>query len=163
MKRSPLLHALIALVALSVPSAAIAAPTPVPGGANQVTGVQASYPNTVFNGFVRIKPKYFGPARPQDNISEQPVDANTRVVVFNGIISNGRTQPYMDNPLIVLSDPDGVAITARSVQPNGIILQQAAGANLAVIFWVPKDFVPDHLTYTCQSARSKAIRFTFKH
>jgi len=82
--------------------------------------------------------------------------------VFSGIISNGRTQPYMDDPLIVLSDPDGVAITARSVQPNGIILQQAAGAKLSVVFWVPKDFVPDHLTFTCQSTRCKAIRITFK-
>jgi hypothetical protein len=157
------LYTLVAIAALSVPCPAAASSKPVPGGANQVAGVQAAYPNTVFNGFIRIKPKYFGPARPEDNIIEKPADANTKVMVFSGTISDGSTKPYLDNPLIVLADADGVTVTARSVQPNGIILQQAAGAKLTVVFWVPNDFVPDHLTYTCQSARCKAIRITFKH
>jgi hypothetical protein len=67
----------------------------VAGGANQAAGVQVTYPAPLFNGYVRIKPKYFGPPR-------------------------GRTQPYIDDP---------------SISPNGIILQQAAGAKLYVIFW----------------------------
>ncbi len=156
-------YTLVAIISLSLPSAAATKSKVVPGGANQVAGVQAKYPATVFNGFVRIKPKYFGPARPQDNIIEKPADANTRVMVFSGTISDGSTKPYLDDPLIVLADADGVTVTARSVQPNGIILQQAAGAKLTVVFWVPTDFVPDHLTYTCQSTRCKAIRITFKH
>ncbi len=157
------LYTLIAIISLSVPCAAATRSKTVPGGANQVAGVQAKYPATVFNGFIRIKPKYFGPARPADNIIEKPADATTRVMVFSGTISDGSTKPYLDNPLIVLADRDGVTVTARSVQPNGIILQQAAGAKLTVVFWVPNDFVPDHLTYTCQSARCKTIRITFKH
>ena len=153
----------LALLLSPLPCGAADKTKPVPGGANQVAGVSARFPATVFNGFIRIKPKYFGPARPEDNIIEKPADANTRVMVFSGTISDGSTRAYLDNPLIVLADPDGVTVTARSVQPNGIILQQAAGAKLTVIFWVPSDFVPDHLTYTCQSARCKAIRITFKH
>lgn len=163
MKHSPLACTLIALALISVPFAATAKSTPVPGGANQVNGVSAAFPATVFNGFIRIKPKYFGPARPEDNIIERPSDTNTRVIVFSGTISDGSTKAYLDNPLIVLADADGVTVTARSVQPNGIILQQAAGAKLTVVFWVPKDFVPDHLTYTCQSAGCKVIRIKFKH
>ena len=154
--------ALAALVAFGFPCASLAAPTPVPGGANQIAGVSAVFPATVFNGFVRIKPQYFGPARPQDGVTETPANPNTQVIAFTGILSNGKTVPYLDNPLIVLSDANGVAITARSVEPNGVILQQAAGANLKVIFWVPSDFVADHLTYTCQSARCQAIRIVFK-
>jgi hypothetical protein len=142
----------------------MAAPKAVQGGANQVAGVQATYPQPVFNGSVRIKPKYFGPARPQDNITETPADPNKVVLVFDGIISNGRTQPYLDNPLILLSDADGVTADTRSVEPNGIILQQqASAAHLLVIFWAPKDFVADHILYSCQSARCKPIRIKFKH
>jgi hypothetical protein len=154
--------ALAGLVAFCVPCGSLAAPTPVPGGANQIAGVSAVFPATVFNGFVRIKPQYFGPARPQDGVTETPSNPGTQVLTFTGILSNGKTVPYMDNPLIVLSDANGVAIDARSVEPNGIILQQAAGANLKVIFWAPADFVADHLTYTCQSARCQAIRIVFK-
>lgn len=154
---------ILTIAALLLSSAALAKTKPVKGGANQVAGVSAAFPATVFNGFIRIKPKYFGPARPEDNVIEKPADANTKVMVFSGTISDGSTKPYLDNPLIVLADSDGVTVTARSVEPNGIILQQAAGARLNVVFWVPNDFVPDHLTYTCQSARCKAIRITFKH
>ena len=163
MNRSARISALIALVTLFIPCAAFAKTKPIPGGANQVIGVSARFPATVFNGFIRIKPKYFGPARPEDNVIEKPADANTRLLAFSATISDGSTKPYLDNPLIVLADADGVTVTARTVQPNGIILQQAAGAKLTVVFWVPTDFVPDHLTYTCQSARCKAIRITFKH
>ena len=154
---------IVALIASLTTHAAVGGPTPLPGGANQVTGVSATFPDVVFNGFVRITPEYFGIPRPQEGVTETPADPSLQVLVFNGTISDGSTKPYLDNPLIVLSDQEGVAITARRVQPNGIILQQAAGANLIVEFWVPKTFVPDHLTYTCQSARCKAIRITFKH
>lgn len=162
MKRS-LFIALAALTCLALPLGVTAAPKAVQGGANQAAGIEVTFPQTVFNGSVRIKPKYFGPARPQDHIIETPADPNKIVLVFDGIISNGRTQPYMDDPSVLLADSDGVTADTRSVEPNGIILQQAAAAHLVVIFWAPKDFVPDHLVYTCQSARCKPIRIRFKH
>jgi|GEM_PF-3023240 len=163
MKHAPYFYALAALTTLSFPLSVAAKTAVVPGGANQAAGVQSTYPQPVFNGFVRIKPKYFGAPRPQDPISEQPADPNKQVLVFSGIISNGRTQPYMDDPQILLADADGVTADTRSVQPNGIILQQAAAANLYVVFWAPKDFVPDHIVFTCQSTRCKPIRIKFKH
>lgn len=163
MKRSSFSVALVALTCLVLPLGVDAASKTVPGGANQAAGVEVTYPQTVFNGSVRIKPKYFGPARQTDTIPETPSDPNKQVLIFDGIISNGRTQPYLDNPQILLADSDGVTADTRSVQPNGIILQQAAAAHLVVIFWAPKDFVADHLVYTCQSARCKPIRIKFKH
>jgi hypothetical protein len=163
MKRSSFSVALAALTCLVLPLGVTAAQKTVPGGANQAAGVESTYPQTVFNGSVRIKPKYFGPVRPSDTIPETPSDPNKQVLIFDGIISNGRTQPYLDNPQILLADSDGVTADTRSVQPNGIILQQAAAAHLIVIFWAPKDFVADHLVYTCQSARCKPIRIKFKH
>jgi len=69
MKRSPLTVIFATRLSLSIPTIAIAKPKPVAGGANQIAGVQARYPNAVFNGFVRIKPKDFGPALPQDWIT----------------------------------------------------------------------------------------------
>lgn len=162
MKRTPFFYALIALVSLSIPLGVSANPKPVAGGANQAAGVEVTYPQPVFNGFVRIKPKYFGPARPQDAITEQP-SSDKVVLVFDGVISDGRTQPYMDDPRILLADADGIVADTRSVQPNGIILQQASAARLYVVFWAPKDFVPDHIVFTCQATRCKPIRIKFKH
>lgn len=162
MKRLAFSCALVALVALTLPHGVLAKSTQVQGGANQAAGVQSTYPQPVFNGFVRIKPQYFGPPRAQDTINETPADGR-QVLVFVGVISNGRTTPYMDDPSILLSDADGVTADTRSVEPNGIILQQAAGAKLYVVFWAPKDFVPDHIVFTCQSTKCKPIRIKFKH
>lgn len=163
MKQLTLSCAIVALAALMVPLGVQAKPKVVPGGANQAAGVQVTYPQTVFNGFVRIKPKYFGPPRAgKDTITETPADGR-QVLVFEGVITNGRTTPYMDDPSILLADSDGITADTRSVEPNGIILQQAAGAKLYVVFWAPKDFVPDHLVFTCQSTKCKPIRIKFKH
>jgi hypothetical protein len=162
MKRATFISATFVLSVLVLPLGVFAKPTPVPGGANQAAGVQATYPQPVFNGFVRIKPKYFGPPRAQDTITETPADGR-QVLVFEGVISDGRTTPYMDDPSILLSDADGITADTRSVEPNGIILQQAAGAKLYVVFWAPKDFVPDHIVFTCQSTKCKPIRIKFKH
>ena len=99
---------------------------------------------------------------PQDKIIETPADGQ-KVLVFEGVISNGRTVEYLDNPTILLSDSDGVTASTRSIEPNGIILQQAAGAKLYVIFWAPPDFVADHIVFSCQTAKCKPIRIKFKH
>lgn len=163
MKRLTLSCAIVALAALILPIGVHAKQTVAPGGANQAAGVEVTYPQTVFNGFVRIKPKYFGPPRAgKDSITETPADGR-QVLVFDGVITNGRTTPYMDDPSILLSDADGITADTRSVEPNGIILQQAAGAKLYVVFWAPKDFVPDHIVFTCQSTKCKPIRIKFKH
>jgi hypothetical protein len=154
--------AALALAALVLPLGAFAKTNAVPGGANQIKGVEATFPAPVFNGFVRIKPKYFGPARPQDNVIETPSDGRV-VLVFDGVISDGSTKPYMDDPSILLADGDGVTADTRSIEPNGIILQQATAAKLHVVFWAPKDFVPDHLLYACQATKCKALRIKFKH
>lgn len=162
MKSSLFSCILVAFGLLAMPVGIAATTSTAPGGANQVNGVEATFPQPVFNGFVRIKPKYFGPARPEDNIIEMPADGR-QVLVFSGVISNGRTQPYMDDPQILLADADGVTADTRSVEPNGIILQQAAGARLKVVFWAPKDFVPDHIVFSCQTAKCKPMRIKFKH
>ena len=162
MRRFPY-FALLALASLALPLASTAKPSPEPGGANQLAGVQATFPHAAFNGFIRIVPKYFGPDRPSDNVIEHPSDPNMRVLVFEGIISDGRSQSYMDDPRILLADADGVTADTRSIEPNGIILQQAMAAKLHVVFWAPKDFVPDHIVYTCQATKCKAIRFLLKH
>jgi hypothetical protein len=155
-------YAALVLAALVLPLGAFAKNTPVPGGANQMNGVETTFPATIFNGFVRIKPKYFGPARPQDNVIETPSDGRV-VLVFDGVISDGSTKPYMDDPSILLADADGITADTRSIEPNGIILQQATAAKLHVVFWAPKDFVPDHLLYACQATKCKAMRIKFKH
>jgi hypothetical protein len=162
MKRATFFSATLALAALVLPLGVFAKATPEPGGANQAAGVESTYPQPVFNGFVRIRPKYFGPPRTQDTITETPADGR-QVLVFDGVITNGRTTPYMDDPSILLSDADGITADTRSIEPNGIILQRASGARLYVVFWAPKDFVPDHLVFTCQSTTCKPIRIKFKH
>ena len=116
MKRFTLSCAVAALAAILLPLGVKAKTTAVPGGANQAAGVQVTYPAPVFNGFVRIKPKYFGPPRSgKDNIVETPADRR-QILVFEGVISNGRTTPYMDDPSILRAGSSRVHVPKHEMQ-----------------------------------------------
>jgi hypothetical protein len=151
---------LAALACLSLSTGAFAKPA---SSAPKVRDVlDAVVPNAVFNGFVRIVPKYFGPERASDGIVERPADPNQRVLIFDAVISDGRSQPYADDPTIRLADADGVAADTRSVEPARIILRQGSVVQLHVVFWAPKDFVPDRVVYACATANCKAMRMHLK-
>jgi hypothetical protein len=144
---------------LAAPLASVAAPAPVPGGANQLAGIQGDFQHPAFNGSVRIKSLYFGAPQPGDDLgwgANPPADK--QILVFKGVISNGRPQAYLDNPVFTLADADGVTADTKNMSPTTFNLLQAAGSRVVVAFWVPKDFTPHHILFTCSTAKCKPMR-----
>jgi hypothetical protein len=133
--------------ALFVPTSALTAPTPIPGGANQVKGVQGKIGETLWNGKVRLK---------IDTVREEtaaeaanaPVgfglNPDQKFILIEGIVRNGTTETITFRPAYKLADKDDI------IQSNGgpptccqtdTIAQGAAG-KLVYRMPVPKDFVP---------------------
>ncbi len=152
---------LLLVLAITAPISSASAATPPPGGANQAAGVDGTMAHPVFNGYVRIKPVYFGPPRSTDTLPTWGADAppaDKQALIFVGVISNGRSQPYIDDPSFKLADADGVLADTRAMGPDTLNLPQAAASRVTVVFWAPKDFVPHHILFTCQATNCKPIR-----
>ncbi|MFN2459587.1 MAG: hypothetical protein ABR591_02670 [Candidatus Velthaea sp.] len=134
-------------------------PAPVTGGANQVGGISAVWPNAVFDGYVRMKPVYFGAPRSTDGLNEKPIDGK-RAWLLEALISNGSTKPFADYPTIALADKDGVTADIRPFDSTNITLQlaQAQAARVRRVYWAPLDFVPDHILFTCAATKCRAMR-----
>jgi hypothetical protein len=166
MKKRILIRPLFAMFATVLTIAPALAATPPPGGADQAAGVEGTMSQPVFNGYVRIKPIYFGPPRSTDTLptwgTEAP-PADKQKLIFVGVVSNGRSQSYADDPSFKLADADGVLADTRAMAPDVLNLPQAAAARVTVVFWAPKDFVPDHILFTCQATKCKPIRIAVPH
>lgn len=161
MKKRILLRPLFALTVMLVSITTATAATPPPGGANQAAGVEGTLSKPVFNGYVRIKPIYFGAPRSTDTLptwGADPPPADKQAFIFVGVISNGRSQPYADDPSFKLADGDGVLADTRAMGPTTFNLPQAAASRFTVVFWAPKDFTPDHILFTCAATTCKPIR-----
>jgi hypothetical protein len=156
MQRHLTLMAVTAAALLSAPAGA--APTPAPGGANQIKGTSVTYPATAFSGVVRLKPTYFGPVRAGDKFGTPP--ATKQIWVFEGIVSNGTASAYIDDPTIVLADKDGITADndATDQLNESLNLVQAAAARIRRVYFAPADFVPDHILYSCRVTKCPAMR-----
>jgi hypothetical protein len=127
-----------------------AAPTPVPGGANQTAGLTGSLSQTLFNGTLRIKSMSLKDAVPTDHI-------NPNALVFRSIVSNGTKHEdhgYFDASL---ADANGITIAGRPLD-SGWSLEPGAAAHAVNGFSVPHDFVPVRLVLI-ESAHPKARAF----
>lgn len=132
-----------------------AAPTPVPGGANQTSGVSGSLSQTLFNGTLRIKSMSLKDAVPADHIN--PNAPGERALVFRTIVSNGTKHEdhgYFDASL---ADANGITIAGRPLD-SGWSLEPGAAAHAVNGFSVPHDFVPVRLVLI-ESAHPKARAF----
>ncbi len=132
-----------------------AAPTPVPGGANQTAGVSGSLSQTLFNGTLRIKSMSLKDAVPADHIN--PNAPGERALVFRAIVSNGikhEDHGYFDASL---ADANGITIAGRPLD-SGWSLEPGAAAHVVNGFSVPRDFVPVRLVLI-ESAHPKARAF----
>jgi hypothetical protein len=132
-----------------------AAPTPVPGGANQTTGVSGSMSQTLFNGTLRIRGMSLKDAQPDDHI--RPNAPTERALVFRAIVSNGTKREnhgYFDASL---ADANGITVAGRPLD-GGWGLEPGAAARAVMGFSIPSDFVPVRLVLV-QAAKSKPIAF----
>ncbi len=124
---------------------AAAAPTPVPGGANQTNGVSGSMSQVLFNGKLRIRGMSLKEATAGEHYAHlSPPTDGQRSIILRLVVSNGThhaTHGYFDASL---ADADGVTITG-SILDDGWDLQPGAAARVAIGFNVPKDFVPTRI------------------
>ena len=133
---------LLAFVLGSGVTPAPAAPTPVPGGANQRAGVTGTLSQVLFNGTLRLKNMSLKDAVPADNV--RPIKPGDRALVFRVVVSNGTKHEDHGYFNAQLADADGITIEGR-VSDDGWSLQQGQAARTMYSFSVPHDFVPAKL------------------
>ncbi len=150
--------------ALSVPalSPALAKPTPVPGGANQTSGVAGTLHDTLFNGQVRVRKMTLG--KPNGSPSESYADtADTKWVVFRALMSNGTARVLEMNQFSAsIVDADGIAVAAQpdKVRPMGAVTNIPPGGawNETVLFNIPHDFKAVKIVLVSANAHYKSFR-----
>ncbi len=167
MIRYPL--ALGALLSIALLTSAEAAPTPAPGGANQVSALSGKIGQTVFNGNLRIKIVELREATASDTqgIQYPPTPtAAQKTMYMRVLLNNGTHDVWFGIVHYTLADKDAISVeipTNAVVKPSLRILQGAAARQTA-LFVVDKDFVPTKLIVNCSTCAANAgfrpIRFT---
>jgi hypothetical protein len=141
----------VAAVALTqTRPAAAAGPTPVPGGANQVSGVSGPLSSTLFNGKVRIREMALRNA----TAAEYTPDGGNRGIIFSWLVSNGTSSARTGYFASSISDADGVVIDGKqtSVYSTFYTLQPGSAARATMQFIVPANFVPTKILLTDQGS-----------
>jgi hypothetical protein len=139
-----ILGAAIVGLTLSNPRSAVsAAPTPIPGGANQLNGVSGGLSSALFNGKVRIRKM----ALRTSTADEYAPEDGQRGLVFSWLVSNGTHSARAGNFSASLADADGVVIDGKtlSVYSAYYSLQPGAAARGMIQFIIPAGYAPTKL------------------
>jgi hypothetical protein len=151
---------LLALLLGSEAAIALAMPTPVPGGANQINGVQGTFAQVLFNGTLRLRSMSLSDPRPGEAM--RPSAASDRALVFRAIVSNGTQRENHGFFNATLADANGITITGRPLD-DGWGLEPGTAAKTAIGFSVPADFVPTKLVLIQAAApKPRAFRITVR-
>jgi len=128
------------------PTIAIAAPTPIPGGAGQLAGVSGGLSSTLFNGKLRIRQMKLRAS----TAAEDTPDAGSSALTFVFLVSNGTNAARSGNFAGSLVDADGVAINGHSVSVYSAYysLQPGVPARLTMYFVLPSGFAPVKILLT---------------
>jgi hypothetical protein len=144
----------------STAAAATSAPTPVPGGADERSGVEGTLSQTLFNGVLRLRAMSL-----KDAESGGKMRANRpgeRPLVFRAIVSNGlheSTNGYFD---AMIADANGITISGLPLD-EGWDLQQGAATRTTIGFSVPPDFGPTKIVLTIAGKHNaRAFRITLR-
>jgi hypothetical protein len=134
-----------------VPSGA--APTPIPGGANQVKAVSGTVGEPMWNGVVRYKVQELRDARPEDHPETLLPGPNQKVMVLRASLRNGTPAQFAELLTYTLADKDGVAyeIPSSSLAPSPLVVAQGAVARIGGLFLADKNFIPVKLLIQCPS------------
>jgi hypothetical protein len=159
-RRAVLCSMLLAFVLGGDAATALAKPTPVPGGANQLSGVSGTLSQTLFNGTLRLHGMSLKDAGPADNV--HPNAPGERALVFRAVVNNGthhEDHGYFD---ATLADADGITVLGQPLD-SGWSLEPGAAARLANGFSVPAGFVPTKLLLVeAAHPKARAFRITLK-
>jgi len=156
----------LCLISLTGVATAAGTPTPVPGGANQVSAISAKVGQTVFNGVLRIQVTALRDATPDDHPEQAMAPAGQKVMVMTVLLKNGAHQDFIDLITYTLADKDEVTfeIPGYKITPSNLHIQQGAAARQTAMFTVDQNYKPTKLLVQCStcgnSSAFKAIRFT---
>ena len=139
----------VATFGICVPCAG--APTPVPGGANQVKAVSGTVGDPMWNGVVRIKVRQLRDARPEDHPETLLPGPNQKVMVLDAMLRNGTTKQFAELLTYTLADKDDVVfeIPSQYLKPSPLVVAQGAAAHVVALFVADKGFVPVNLLIQC--------------
>jgi hypothetical protein len=158
----------VALVTCAMSVAVEAAPTPVPGGANQVSALSGSVGQTIFNGILRINVSDVRAATPEEIAKFVPTPAQ-KVLAFSVLLRNGTTSTFTDLVEYTFADKDDISVdvpTADYTHAN-LNIQQGAAQKQDGVFAVDKDFVPTKLIVKCATCGAKSsfktLRLSIPH
>jgi hypothetical protein len=158
----------IAIAIGAMSTAVEAAPTPVPGGANQVSAISGTVGQTVFNGVLRINVTEVRAATPDEIAKFLPTPAQ-KVLSFTVLLRNGTTSNFIDLVEYTFADKDGIAVdvpTADYTHAN-LNIQQGAAQRQVGVFAVDKDFVPAKVIVKCATCGTrtafKTVRISIPH
>ena len=146
----------IAFAVTASATLATAAPTPVPGGANQVAGVDGRLSGVAFNGRLRLRKMSFAASVPADHAG------NLEKLVFHTIVSNGLHASTHGFFNATLADADGITVTGRALD-DGWDLVPGGATRTSYGFALPEGFVPKRLVLMEAAApKSRAFRISIK-
>src|SRR5579872_5334728 len=119
---------------------ASAAPTPIPGGANQLRGVSGSLSSTLFNGKIRIRKMALRASTP----AEFTPATDQRGIVLSWLVSNGTSSERTGYFAASLADADGVVVDGKPVTVYSAYysLQPGAAARQTMQFVLPAGYAP---------------------
>lgn len=138
-----------------------AAPTPIPGGANQLRGVSGGLSSTLFNGKIRI----WKMALRASTAAEYTPANGQRGIVLSWLVSNGTSSERTGYFASSLADADGVVIDGKAVTIYSAFytLQPGAAARQTMQFIVPADYTPTKILLVDQgSPAGPAFRVNLK-
>jgi hypothetical protein len=141
-------------------------PTPVPGGANQISAVTGKVGQTVFNGILRVKITALRDATAADHPEKVLPPAGQKVMVMTVVLKNGAHRDFIDLIKYTLADADEVAfeIPSYMIKPSNLHILQGASARQTALFTVDQNYKPVKLLVECptcsRSEGFRSIRFT---
>lgn len=156
------LSAVAVAAALSLaPSGTPASPTPIPGGANQITALSGTVGQTLWNGMARVKINEVRDATPDDHPESLYPSARQKAMVITGVMKNGTNAVFINLMSYTLADADDVTIAIPShLFTSGVTVNIAQGAATKVqaLFLVDKNYRPTKLLVQCETC-GKPNRF----
>ncbi len=148
------------LLALAGAVQVAAAPTPVPGGANQLNAISGKVGDTLWNGVLRFKVVEVRDATPADHPESVVPLASQKVMVVTAIIRNGTTSSWGELVSYTLADKDDISfeIPGHFFTPVSLTIQQGASVKQTALFPVDKSYVPTKLIFQCGSCAKGAFK-----
>jgi hypothetical protein len=146
------------VLSMSSPALVNAAPTPIPGGANQLKGVSGSLASTLFNGKMRIRKMQLRAA----TAAEASPGAGQTAVTLVYLVSNGTSSARSGNFTASMVDSDGVAVNGHSTSVYSAYysLQPGVPARGTIAFTLDSGFAPVKILLT--DGNGPAFRINLK-